>query len=87
MFAFKIATLMWFFTWTMHFVYKWGSAFVARGGFHLPKLDYNLEPTVSVLMSCFNEGEAVYSTIKSLCENDYPVEKRQIIVFDDCSKD
>jgi hyaluronan synthase len=49
--------------------------------------DYSLEPTVSILMSCFNEGKAVYDTIKSIRASNYPVEKLQIIAFDDCSKD
>jgi len=38
-------------------------------------------------MSCFNEGEAVYNTIKSMRFSDYPVEKLKIYVVDDCSKD
>ena len=49
--------------------------------------DYRLEPTVSVVMSAFNEGQAVYNTIKSMRLSDYPVEKLEILAFDDCSKD
>lgn len=51
------------------------------------KRDFTQEPTVSVVMSCFNEGEAVYNTIKSMRMSDYPVEKLQILGIDDCSKD
>lgn len=49
--------------------------------------DYDYEPTVSVLLSCFNEGEAVYNTIKSLRMSNYPIQKLEILAFDDCSKD
>lgn len=49
--------------------------------------DYSLEPTVSVILSAFNEGESVYRTIGSLRACDYPVEKLEIIAYDDCSKD
>lgn len=51
------------------------------------KKDYSLEPKVSVLLSAYNEGQAIYETIKSLSEADYPHDKLEIIVFDDCSKD
>jgi hyaluronan synthase len=53
----------------------------------LVKRNYDNQPTVSVVMSCYNEGEAVYNTIKSMRSSDYPVEKLAIYVFDDCSKD
>lgn len=51
------------------------------------KRNYAYEPTISVVMSCFNEGEAVYNTIKSMRLSDYPIEKLEILAFDDCSKD
>lgn len=51
------------------------------------KRNYDYQPTVSVMMSCFNEGEAVYHTIKSLRASNYPVNKMEILAFDDCSKD
>ena len=54
--------------------------------FHVRR-NYDYQPTVSVVMSCFNEGEAVYNTIKSMRFSDYPVEKLKIYVVDDCSKD
>lgn len=49
--------------------------------------DPHYEPTVSVAMSCYNEGESVYNTIKSMRSSNYPVNKLSIYVFDDCSKD
>ena len=51
------------------------------------KRNMDYQPTVSVVMSCFNEGESVYHTIKSMRGSDYPVEKLEILAFDDCSKD
>src|SRR5579864_3108791 len=49
--------------------------------------DYNYEPTVSVLMPCFNEGKTVYETIESISKNNYPSEKFEVIAQDDCSVD
>jgi len=49
--------------------------------------DYSYEPTVSVLMPCFNEGKTVYETIESISKSNYPAEKFEIIAQDDCSVD
>ena len=54
--------------------------------FHV-KRTYDYQPTVSVVMSCFNEGQSVYKTIESMRLSDYPVEKLKIYIVDDCSKD
>lgn len=54
---------------------------------HRVKQDHTLTPTVTVLMSCFNEGQAVYETIQKVLESDYPTDKLSVIVIDDCSKD
>ena len=51
------------------------------------KRDYNYEPSVSVVLSCFNEGQSVYNTIKSMRLSDYPTEKLFIYAFDDRSQD
>jgi len=45
------------------------------------------EPTVSVVVPMFNEGEGIYRTINSLVALDYPKEKLEVIVVDDCSTD
>ena len=45
------------------------------------------EPTVTVVIPLFNEGEGIYQTIYSLLEQEYPKEKLNIIVVDDCSTD
>lgn len=49
--------------------------------------DETFTPTISVMMSCFNEGKAVYETIESIMTSDYPRDKIQVVAFDDCSKD
>lgn len=59
---------------------------LAYRGHRVPQ-DYKYEPTVTVLMSCFNEGKAVYDTIKYILESDYPKDKITVIAVDDCSKD
>ena len=35
--------------------------------------DYRLQPTVSVLLPCYNEGKTVYETIESISRSNYPV--------------
>jgi hyaluronan synthase len=49
--------------------------------------NYGLEPKVSVLLPCFNEGEHVFTTIESIIDSDYPLHKIEIIAVDDCSAD
>jgi hyaluronan synthase len=51
------------------------------------KQDFSLEPTVSILLPCYNEGEDVYLCIKTILECDYPEHKCEVIATDDCSKD
>lgn len=65
-----------------------GSLFVRFAfGSHKLKQDYSHAPTVTVMMSCFNEGESVYTTIKSVIDCDYPKDRLFVIAIDDCSKD
>ncbi|WP_376914534.1 glycosyltransferase [Paraburkholderia sp. OAS925] len=49
--------------------------------------NYALQPRVSVLLPCFNEGEHVFRTIESILASDYPMEKVDVIAVDDCSAD
>lgn len=49
--------------------------------------DYTYQPTVSVLMPCFNEGKTVYETIESISKSNYPNDKFEVIAQDDCSVD
>jgi hyaluronan synthase len=51
------------------------------------KKDYTWQPTVSVLLPCYNEGETVYETIESISKSNYPAEKFEVIAQDDCSVD
>ncbi len=45
------------------------------------------EPTVDILMSCFNESKQILNTINSLLDMDYPYHKMRVIVVDDASTD
>lgn len=51
------------------------------------KKDYSYQPTVSVLMPCFNEGKTVYETIESISKSNYLSDKFEVIAQDDCSVD
>ncbi|HUS31434.1 MAG TPA: glycosyltransferase family 2 protein [Kofleriaceae bacterium] len=47
----------------------------------------DFEPTVTVVIPMFNEGEAIKETLQSLLDSDYPSHKLQIVCVDDCSTD
>jgi len=49
--------------------------------------DYSLQPTVSVLLPCYNEGKTVYETIESISRSNYPNHLFEVIAQDDCSVD
>lgn len=49
--------------------------------------DFSCEPTVSVLMPCYNEGKTVHETIESISKSNYPSDKFEVIAQDDCSVD
>lgn len=51
------------------------------------KKDYAYQPTVSVLLPCYNEGQTVYETIESISKSNYPNGKLEVIAQDDCSVD
>src|SRR5205814_7954611 len=48
---------------------------------------FGYEPTVTIVVPLYNEGESVYQTIKSFSKLDYPKHKLDCIVIDDCSTD
>lgn len=50
-------------------------------------IDINYTPGVSILIPCFNEEEWIQRTIISCLNQDYPVDKLEVIVIDDCSND
>jgi N-acetylglucosaminyltransferase len=59
---------------------------IARGN----KLDETIEgyePTITVVVPLFNEGKSIYDTIISLVNLDYPREKLEVTIVDDCSTD
>ena len=45
------------------------------------------EPTVTIVIPLFNEGKSIYDTIVSLVKLDYPQDKLEVTVVDDCSTD
>jgi hyaluronan synthase len=51
------------------------------------KQDFSLEPTVSILLPCYNEGPDVYHCIRTILECDYPAHKFEVIATDDRSRD
>jgi hyaluronan synthase len=51
------------------------------------KKDYTYQPTVSILLPCYNEGPVVYETIQSISKSDYPNDKFEVIAQDDGSVD
>ena len=42
---------------------------------------------IKLILTNTDVSEVVYRTIKSMRESNYPVEKLEILAFDDCSKD
>ncbi len=50
-----------------------------------PKTDW--EPTVSIILPAYNEGEYIKKSLETILKVDYPKEKLEIIVVDDGSTD
>ena len=50
-------------------------------------LDVDFTPGVTVLIPCFNEEEWIQRTILSCINQDYPADKLEVIIIDDCSSD
>lgn len=50
-------------------------------------IDASYTPGVSIMIPCFNEEEWIQRTILSCINQDYPVDKLEVIVVDDCSTD
>jgi len=45
------------------------------------------EPTVTVVIPMFNEGEAIKETLQSILDSEYPKHKLEVVCMDDCSTD
>ena len=51
------------------------------------RIDPNFTPGVSIIIPCFDEEEWIQRTVHSCINQDYPVDKLEVIVVDDCSND
>ena len=60
----------------------------AFGAIYKPvKIDPDFKPSVTVIIPCFNEENWIDRTIISCMNQNYPVDKLEVIVVDDCSTD
>ncbi|MHC1761881.1 MAG: glycosyltransferase [Negativicutes bacterium] len=50
-------------------------------------IDNNFTPGVSIIIPCFNEELMIQRTILGCINQDYPLDKLEVIVVDDCSSD
>ncbi len=50
-------------------------------------VDMDYSPGVSILIPCFNEEEWIQKTILSCVNQDYSIDKLEVIIIDDCSSD
>ena len=50
-------------------------------------IDPNFTPGVSLVIPCFNEEQLIQKTILGCINQDYPMDKLEVIVVDDCSND
>jgi hyaluronan synthase len=58
------------------------------GSFYRPvPIDPDFTPSVSIIIPCFNEEKWIQRTILSCINQDYPQDKLEVIVVDDCSSD
>lgn len=58
------------------------------GGLYKPfTLDTNYTPGVSIVIPCFNEEKWIKQTIVGCINQNYPIDKLEVIIVDDCSND
>lgn len=58
------------------------------GSFYRPvPIDKDFTPGVTIIIPCFNEEQWIQRTITGCINQDYPVDKLEVIVVDDCSND
>lgn len=50
-------------------------------------IDVDFTPGVTIVIPCFNEERWIRRTITSCINQDYPIDKLEVIVVDDCSSD
>lgn len=56
-------------------------------GADFDRVDDTYRPSVAIVIPLFNEGRGIHDTILSLLEQEYPQDRLQIVVVDDCSRD
>lgn len=58
------------------------------GSFYRPvPIDKDFTPGVTIVVPCFNEEKWIKTTILGCINQDYPMDKLEVIVVDDCSND
>lgn len=55
--------------------------------YHPVPVDPEFTPGVTIIIPCFNEEKWIQLTILNALNQDYPVDKLEVIVIDDCSTD
>lgn len=55
--------------------------------YEVTPIDMEFEPGVTIIIPCFNEEKWIKRTILSCVNQDYPMDKLEVIVVDDCSND
>ncbi len=63
------------------------SRYLFGAAYKIAPVDIEYTPGVSVVIPCFNEETWIHKTIISCLNQDYPVDKLEVIVVDDCSND
>ena len=53
---------------------------------HVP-VDYNYTPGVTIIVPCYNEETWIDRTIIQAVNQDYPIDKLEVLIVDDCSTD
>lgn len=51
------------------------------------KKELKEKPTITLAIPAFNEEKTIAKTVQSIIQSDYPADKIEIIIVDDCSKD
>jgi len=51
------------------------------------KRELKHKPTITLAIPAFNEEKTIAKTVQSIIQSDYPADKIEIIIVDDCSKD
>ncbi len=55
--------------------------------YHPVAIDKDFTPGVTIVVPCFNENQWIKRTILSCINQDYPLDKLEVIIVDDCSND